>query len=221
MAKHTDQNKSWNRKTTITKILQNKDVKKSFRIYCEGQNTEPEYFKSFPITTEYKVETIGLGRSRSALVKKVIQLEAKITEKDPDCEIWLVFDKDERGIPKDILDFNKAIQLAYNHSFKVAYSNDAFELWFVLHFKYTDTDALRYDYYEYLSDTLGCNYEKNGKNKDFTKKLYAQLLNKQATAIQNAKKLHQNHLNTKKYSDKKPYTSIYELVEELNKCIKK
>lgn len=221
MAKKTDQNKAWNKKTTSTRIFQNREIKKSFRIYCEGQSTEPEYFKAFPITTEYKVETIGLGRSKTALVKKVVQLEAKIIEKDPDCEIWVVFDKDERGNPKDNEDFDKSIQLADNNGFKVAYSNDSFELWFVLHFKYTDVDVLRSVYYDYLSDMLVCSYEKEGKNKDFSKKLYSKLLEKQPKAIENAEKLHQNHINTNKYSDKKPYTSVYKLVKELNKCIKK
>lgn len=221
MEKKTDQNKAWNKKTTSSRIFLDKTIKKSFRIYCEGQSTEPQYFKAFPITTEYEVETVGLGRSKTALVKEVLKREGKIPEKDPDCEIWLVFDKDERGNPKDNQDFNKSIQLSEKQGFKVAYSNDSFELWFVLHFKYTDADVLRGEHYDFLSNMLNCNYEKVGKNKGFSKNLYTKLLEKQHIAIKNAEKLHKYHSNTQKHSDKKPYTNVHELVQELNKCIKK
>ena len=36
--------------------------------------TEPEYFKSFPVNTETKVEAIGIGRSKTALVEKALEL---------------------------------------------------------------------------------------------------------------------------------------------------
>ncbi len=162
-----------------------------------------------------------MGRSKTALVKEVLKREDKIPEKDLDCEIWLVFDKDERGNPKDNQDFNKSIQLSEKQGFKVAYSNDAFELWFVLHFKYTDADVLRSEHHDYLSNMLDCNYEKQGKNKDFSKNLYSKLLEKQPVAIKNAEKLDIFHSNTEKHSDKKPYTSVHKLVIELNKCTKK
>ena len=41
----------------------------------------------------------------------------------------MVFDKD------DYPDFDEAIELAKKNGFEVAYSNQAFELWFLLHFK--------------------------------------------------------------------------------------
>ncbi len=36
MAKKSDENKAWNKKTTFTRIFLNKTIKKTFKIYCEG-----------------------------------------------------------------------------------------------------------------------------------------------------------------------------------------
>ena len=55
----------WQRRTDTTRRASalNQAVKNTFLIYCEGVNTEPEYFKAFPVTTETQIEAIGLGRS--------------------------------------------------------------------------------------------------------------------------------------------------------------
>jgi hypothetical protein len=64
-------NKAWeNRINTSRRRVPNRDIKNTFLIYCEEVNTEPEYFKSFPVTTETEVIAIGLGRSHRALVEK-------------------------------------------------------------------------------------------------------------------------------------------------------
>jgi hypothetical protein len=67
--------KAWeNRVNTSKRRVPNREIKNTFLIYCEGVNTEPECFKSFPVTTETEVIAIGLGRSCRALVEKIIQL---------------------------------------------------------------------------------------------------------------------------------------------------
>lgn len=40
-------------------------------------------------------------------------------------------------------DFNRAIVLAQEKGFKVAYSNDAFELWFILHYQLLEAQLTR------------------------------------------------------------------------------
>ena len=45
---------------------------------------------------------------------------------------WVVFDKDNTQNQT----FNESIDLARRNGFQVAYSNQAFELWFLLHFDY-------------------------------------------------------------------------------------
>ena len=53
--------------------------------------------------------------------------------------MWLVFDRDEWRAEV----FNQVIAQAERKNIQVAYSNQAFELWYLLHFGYRDTSALR------------------------------------------------------------------------------
>jgi hypothetical protein len=195
-------------------------IKNTFLIYCEGENTEPEYFKSFPVRTDTDVKVIGLGRSRTALVEKVIELIHKI-DKDDDQQIWVVFDRDVRpDVKQGNKDFNDAITLANNHNIKCAYSNDCFELWFLLHYDYLESALHRNLIYEKLSDKLGFNYEKAGKSKDFVKRLYSLFSDRMSNAIKNAQKLHKSHSN-KEYCNQNPCTTVYQLVEALNENLRK
>jgi hypothetical protein len=155
--KKTDLNKPWARRKSSTRnITIERTIKKLFLIYCEGENTEPEYFRSFPVNTETKIEAIGLGRSRSALVKHIIGLakQAEILpgqhNYDPDRMIWCVFDRDHKGEKGEDEDFNDAIKLAKDSGLEVAYSNDSFELWFFLHFNFVDNLLHRTHYYKFL-----------------------------------------------------------------------
>ncbi|RZJ72101.1 MAG: RloB domain-containing protein [Flavobacterium sp.] len=117
-------------------------------------------------------------------------------------------------------DFNTAIRLAQHKGINVAYSNDAFELWFILHLNFTDTALTRHEYYESLSKFFGFNYEKFGKEKDFAKSIYKILQEYQPKAIQNAERLHLKH-GDDNFCKHNPCTTVYQLVLELNKCLKK
>lgn len=46
-------------------------VKKSFLIVCEGQNTEPDYFNSFRLTSA-TVKAVGKGLGTRVLVKEAV-----------------------------------------------------------------------------------------------------------------------------------------------------
>lgn len=221
-----DLGKAWKiRQMTNKRELGRREIRNLFHIFCEGESTEPEYFKSFPINTETKVTAIGLGRSKIALVEKTIELLTKEglmkrqANFDPDRQLWVVFDYDIRGDVNESGDFNSAIDLAQKKGIRVAYSNDSFELWFVLHNQYQTAAVTRKQYYNILSSTLNCNYEDDGKTKAFAQSLYQIFLPNQPCAIQNAKRLHQSKINDS-YCDQNPCTTVYQLVEELNKCIR-
>lgn len=225
--KKTDRKKAWAKRHLTTKReRRERKIHNLFRIYCEGENTEPEYFKSFPVNTETQVFALGLGRSRTSLVEKVIELLEKDeflkgqTNYDEDRQLWCVFDFDIRGEEGEREDFNNAISLAHNHDLKVAYSNDAFELWLVLHYQYQESALTRHEYYKILTKQFGINYEKYGKTKEFAQSLYLLLLPNQEEAIQNAIRLHDTQRD-KIYCDQNPCTTVYELVMALNECIKK
>jgi hypothetical protein len=225
--KPKDQDKAWKKRKMINKReLGNLEIRNLFHIYCEGENTETEYFKSFPVNTETKVTAIGLGRSKTALVEKTIELLSRDglmkrqANYDLDRQLWVVFDYDVRGDVNEAGDFNHAIAIAKKKGICVAYSNDSFELWFVLHYQYQTAAVTRKEYYEILSSKLNCNYEEEGKATEFTQKLYLRFLPDQPRAIQHAKRLHEGKMNDS-YCDQNPCTMVYQLVEELNKCIRR
>ena len=176
-------------------------------IVCEGTSTEPSYFRAFRVTSVV-LDIEGIGMNTLSLVKETIELRK--TEGTFD-QVWCVFDLD--NFPKQ--NFDMAIQLAQKEQIRVAYSNESFELWYILHFDYLIAAISRQQYIEKLNGHLGKSYQKNDPE------IYEKLLTKQKPAIQNAKRLldehHPKHLNP---SAKGPCTTVYELVEELNKYVR-
>ena len=73
--KKSDRSKPWAKKIDYKRNQSfTRKIKSVFLIYCEGKNTEPTYFKSFPVNSETSVEAIGFGRSRTALIQHIIDL---------------------------------------------------------------------------------------------------------------------------------------------------
>lgn len=141
----------------------------------------------------------GLGRSKTSLVKKAVE-RASLEKSDPNREVWIVFDMDFNHLVEPSLqrnDFNEAVRLAHANKFKVAYSNDSFELWFLLHYELLESALTRTQYYLSFSKRWGVSYENLGKNERFSQNVYQRLLEdqnaNQNTAIRNAKRLHQLH----------------------------
>jgi hypothetical protein len=117
-----------------------------FLIVCEDEKTEPYYFKQFikliPEETVF-LKTIGTGRSSKGVVEQsVIEREKLLVEANKNVdEVWVVFDKDDaEKSPGNILRFNEAFKLAQDENINVAYSNEVFELWILLHFVAVDAD---------------------------------------------------------------------------------
>jgi len=220
--KVTDKEKAWNRKSSPTGYrVETIPMNKSILIVCEGQ-TEKLYFESFPVLG-VTVDAINLkGQSKLKMVESTQDIIASSDEAYD--EIWCVFDMDFiRGEDK-YSDFDNAIRQAESLGFKVAYSNDAFELWFYLHFEYTDAKNLRTFYYEELGKRLGLNYEKDGKRHDFCQKVYKLLeaheQSSQARALERARSLFEGKSDLS-YHQQNPVTKVFELVEELNRNLRR
>ncbi|OAZ03922.1 RloB family protein [Flavobacterium succinicans] len=134
--------------------------KPSILIVCEGENTEPSYFNQFRLSSA-TVKSVGEGYNTTSLVNRAIQLS---NEKQYD-QVWCVFDKDDF----DENDFNNAIQIAEAQNFKVAYSNQSFEYWLILHFDDHQGGGMhRKDYNDKINELLkpfGVTYEGNGNKK--------------------------------------------------------
>ena len=108
-----------------------KIIRCSILVVCEGTKTEPNYFEAFAEIEQgvvvYDIEVKGLGRGTIDVVEKAIRLKNKNNYD----RVWAVFDKDD--FPAK--DFNKAIEMAQNNGVEVAWSNEAFELWYLYHFQ--------------------------------------------------------------------------------------
>ncbi len=217
--KKGDINAPWNRRNLSHQSYKINSIPMidSFLIICEGANTEPKYFESFPVPSKL-VKTIGLGMSKTALVNKAIKLSKEDEYKGR--KVWCVFDFDiKRDQNGQEADYNNAIQLAISKGFEVAYSNDSFELWFVLHYRYIDTQLTRKEYFKILNTLWQINdYEEEGKKLTFCQSIYERLEKdsnaNQERAIERAKLLHKQ-FERLPYSEKNPCTTVYDLVEKL------
>ena len=106
-------------------------TKPTILIVCEGKNTEPSYFNQFRLSTA-TVKPIGEGYNTVSLVERAKQL----TDEDTYEQVWCVFDADPKpDNPDQESNFNNAISKAVSKGFGVAYSNQAFEYWIILHFE--------------------------------------------------------------------------------------
>ena len=118
-------------------------LRKKIILFAEGKNTETSYFKQFN-SSLVTIETVGTGKSTCKLVNEaIILLQSKYKNKQFN-EKWVVFDKDDNN------DFGDAIQLARRSGFKVAYSNQAIEYWFILHFNDHQGGVIHRDRYSDL-----------------------------------------------------------------------
>lgn len=183
---------------------------KTFLIVCEGEKTEPNYFKAFKLSSA-KVRVEGCGRNTYSLVKKTMELrDIAINSDETYDEVWCVFDRDSFPLQN----FNAAVKLAKREKIRIAYSNEAFEIWYLLHFHYFHTALHREDYKKKLSDLLSHSYKKNSPT------MYKELLDKQQIALKNAEKLLITY-NPNDPGNDNPSTTVHQLVTELNKFLRK
>lgn len=171
-------------------------------IVCGGK-TEELYFKKFRADLgKIVVKPILNNESPKRIVERTIKEKNAGTY----IQAWSVFDKD------DFTDFDEAIQLANRNNIKIAFSNQAFELWFLLHYKYIAHNMHRDKYEIDIEKLTGKDYSKTNEQ------MYDILKYRMNEAIANAKKGHQKHkLESHKPSDWESCTTVYTLVEELNK----
>ena len=128
-------------------------------IVCEGEKTEPNYFRQF-MATSADVQVVGKGYNTLSLVEEAIRLKQKARgDEEPFDQVWCVFDVD--SFPAH--NVNGAWHKARKNKIRTALSNEAFELM--------------------LSKRLGGKYEKNSRE------TYRDLFPMQDQAIENARKL--------------------------------
>jgi len=200
------------------RIIKFRNVSKRILILCEGKYTEPLYFKGIRKSVSLKNKLSALRieiydsekNTGKELVEeaKFLMKEAKQDKNDYE-EVWIVIDKD--GYTK----FPQTFDNAYKIKIKIAFSIVAFEIWFLLHFRYTS--KYYHNYSELEKDLIKeiSDYSKSNDN------LYEILKGRMEFAIQNAKKLNlfvetdiQN--GKKHYELNCSYTNVHELVSLLH-----
>lgn len=202
-----------------------RNKRKYYLIVCEGEATEPNYFEGLKqdlpkgALTSYQIDIEGTGRNTQSLIDEAIRLKMeyeKNTTRSVD-DLWVVFDRDSFAAN----DFNNAINrcAASKPLIKCAWSNEAFELWYLLHFHYYQNGMSRQQYQGLIEENLRpflgqeYRYEKNSKEMYDLLKEYGSI----DIAIRNAERLVENYEGRYDYANHNPCTIVYKLVEELIK----
>lgn len=239
--------KPWEFKTDDSR---KEDTLFTFIIFCEDEVSEFVYFKWFE-TEKIKINLVPGQKSMMHNVISAITYckanelfvkdEDKYVLKGEGIEVWCVYDRDlsqNSGlIEKENTEFDMSIETAHSKRINVAWSNDAFELWILLHFIDVDPNGedthSRKFYYEELTEIFrnhpapnddlqkvlawkGFNYKEALKREtNFRNIVRPEILNKTNDAISRAKALEEFHTSKDHSHEKRPCTLVFKLVESL------
>jgi hypothetical protein len=193
-------------------------------IVCEGKNTEPSYFRKFRLANT-TVKVVGEGYNTLSLVKRALQLR----DEGRYDQVWCVFDADPKpDNPLQSQNFNEAITLAERSGLRLAYSNQAFEYWLILHFEdHQGGKMSRRDYHQKINDYVkkyGLSFDGKGSKvisqgffdllSEVIKEKEGKPYTRMDLAIDRAKKIHGSkpHINC---AEEESCTTVYALVEVL------
>jgi hypothetical protein len=209
-------------------------------IVCEGINTEKSYFDAFKkmlrltgVTVEIIPAPVGIkprGTDPKTIVnkaKKLRDLEEKTEE--PYSQVWCVFDHDPSPeSPQKSENFNNFVAKARSLGFGVAYSNQGFEYWLLLHFEHHLGEPMHRDLYaDKINLHLAQHKLKYDKDKIITSEIFEVLQAidadtgkmRQTLATERAKKIlekwtkeDESRTNPAKEESS---TTVFELVETL------
>jgi len=170
----------------------------TFHIFCEGEKTEPYYIKGY-VSHNYsdKKNIILVEDTNKNTPVQLVEVAVKHKTVGNKGDVyWVVFDRE--AITKYSHDLHlKAKALANKHNIEIAFSNVCFELWLLLHLKYSTAS------YESCDDLLA----KSDLKKLLKKKgidnydkgyafLFDALKNDISDALKNAKQVKTYAINT-------------------------
>lgn len=188
-------------------------------IFCEGIRTEVHYFEmlihTLPLAVQPLWQVQGVGYNTLSLLQRAEQWLAERNKKMlPPCMIWLVFDKDE--YPDD--HFNRTIlACARNPQLTAIWSNEAFELWFLLHLGFYDAQTSRFQYKKMLEYAMqkagakGYRYEK--ENGESIRQIIRTGSEKMAT--KRAIDLCERYAHEPRFAKRNPCTQVHILVKAI------
>lgn len=181
-------------------------AQRRFLVLCEDEKSSVLYLKKFPIARQVvQVECFGTGMNTDSIMEVALNYKKDAIDADAPYEaIWVVFDRD--SFPGD--HYSRAFDLVRNHlhpEVTACWSNECFELWYLLHYGLRQTAIGRADINRELTRLLEREYTKH----DAT--IYEALFDKLETAIQNGKRL--ARINAERDARlENPSTKVHQLI---------
>jgi hypothetical protein len=138
-----------------------------FTLFCEGQNTEPAYFRA--LAAQFQGTIVEIAIVPAAGVPMTIAKKAADAKTPPrrkkdsyeeNDEVWAVFDRDDHP------NHDSAVRLCEDKGVGVARSNPCFEVWLLLHFRDYDRPDGRRPVQDLLEDHLPGYDARAGKTPD-------------------------------------------------------
>jgi hypothetical protein len=196
-----------------------------FFVFYGGEVTERKYFVGL------RTDLASMARNKSQfvhlkyvrgtpeqMVQSVLEeLQVRQQESTADTHediVWVVFDKD------DFDNYSTAISSAHQADMKVAYSNECFELWLLLHFQEQKSQIRRAALTELLrtkwEETTGLTIDSEKRVKHFPYGIIRTHGDRTAATERAKLLLAQAEVTSPKTPwEANPVTTVYELVEQL------
>ncbi len=188
-------------------------LRKRVLIFTEGK-TERDYLNCLKSRrqTGIKIKAKSIGEGKLALVEKVIRTVEK-TDILEDEQVWVVLDRDQTaGDTEDRGKFISACVLADDNDIRVAYSNNSFELWPLLHLQDIRVAMSNDELKDALSGHFNGEYVKDGKAIHGS---LEKLGDRQAATNRAEKLLAMHDQNDTSPADANPSTTIHRLINEM------
>ena len=111
--------------------------KRRVLVICEGQKTEPNYFRSLRSKLKLSTVDVEICGNCSSAPKRLVQFGIKELDKDDDYDvIFFVFDKDSHETYEHAIREINKLQKDYNKKLILAITSvPCFEVWFLLHYE--------------------------------------------------------------------------------------
>ena len=176
-------------------------------IVCEGAKTEPLYFGALRKHKRLAAQVVICGEECGTHPNSVVDYAVSL-RKEADAQrvpydaVWCVFDRDEHE------KIHEAHCRARDCGIKVAFSNPCFEIWCLLHYRYSTAHVERGDAERELRNYVP-GYTKSAD-------VYEALVSHQQAAFTHAARLRKHHADVNEDHPENPSTSVDRLVQELN-----
>ena len=135
---------------SLRREIATRKPKRTFRVYCEGERTEPDYLEALKqepdvhdaASVDIQIAEDPQGAVPFTLVSAAVDFKSRSSEEAGEIdEIWCLFDVE---CPDNHPNLKEAVDLANRDNIGLAISNPCFELWLALHFE-DHTDCLTTD----------------------------------------------------------------------------